>query len=181
MFRERGFAATTTRELADAVGIRGPSLYHHFETKDDLLFGVCQESLRRLAEATRAVEAEPDPRARLVALIDAHVTAIVRDRDLHAAMLIEMRALSGERLRAVIWGRDNHEALVQRSIQYAQEAGVLGSEHSARELSLALLNLLNWTVIWFDPAGPITAPQFARLLASIFLDGTAARVSRRIA
>jgi AcrR family transcriptional regulator len=173
MFRERGFEATTTRDLADAVGIRGPSLYHHFETKDDLLFGVCQESLRRLAEASRPIETQAEPRARLIALIDAHVNAIVRDRDLHAAMLIEMRALSGERQRTVIWGRDDHEALVLRTIEYAQTHGVLRKDHSARELSFVLLNLLNWTVTWFDPRGQMTAAQFAQLIASVFLDGAA--------
>src|SRR5947209_8715591 len=57
LFRERGFADTTTRDIAEIVGIRGPSIYYHFETKHDLLFGVCRESLRRL---TVAIHAMPD-------------------------------------------------------------------------------------------------------------------------
>ncbi|BBX62138.1 TetR family transcriptional regulator [Mycobacterium saskatchewanense] len=37
LFTECGYTATSTRAIADAVGIRQSSIYHHFETKDDIL------------------------------------------------------------------------------------------------------------------------------------------------
>ncbi|MCU1533283.1 MAG: Transcriptional regulator, TetR family [Arthrobacter sp.] len=37
LFTTRGYATTSTRSIAEAVGIRQSSLYHHFSTKDDIL------------------------------------------------------------------------------------------------------------------------------------------------
>src|ERR1700753_612446 len=109
MFRERGFAETTTRDLGKAAGIRGPSLYHHFETKQDLLFGVCRESVRRLEEATNALPSTGTVDEQLAALNLTHLTALLRDRDLHAVGMIELRALTGERRAAIVEAREAYE------------------------------------------------------------------------
>jgi AcrR family transcriptional regulator len=37
LFTNQGYASTSTRAIADAVGVRQASLYHHFATKDDIL------------------------------------------------------------------------------------------------------------------------------------------------
>jgi AcrR family transcriptional regulator len=174
LFRERGFSDTTTRELGEAVGIRGPSIYHHFETKQDLLFGVCRESLRRLDEAMARLPVDGSPEQRIRALIHIHVATIVRDRDLHAAMLIEMRALTGERRAAVVESRDAYERLVRSPIEAAQAAGYIRGDMSARQLTLFLLGLLNWTIFWFRESGTLDADHLADMLTELFLDGATA-------
>lgn len=46
LFAERGFAGTTMRDVAEAVGIRTPSLYNHFESKDELYAAVLERGIR---------------------------------------------------------------------------------------------------------------------------------------
>ncbi|MCV7202172.1 TetR family transcriptional regulator [Mycolicibacterium peregrinum] len=54
LFTNHGYASTSTRRIADEVGVRQASLYHHFATKDDildaLLAGTVDEALRLGAE-----------------------------------------------------------------------------------------------------------------------------------
>src|SRR4051812_22982394 len=54
LFTTHGYSSTSTRRIADAVGMRQASLYHHFATKDDildaLLVGTVDEPLRLAAE-----------------------------------------------------------------------------------------------------------------------------------
>src|ERR1700755_1917850 len=54
LFTSLGYASTSTRRIADAVGVRQASLYHHFATKDDildaLLAGTVDAPLRVAAE-----------------------------------------------------------------------------------------------------------------------------------
>lgn len=174
LFRQHGYEATRTRELAAALGVQKGSLYYYVEKKEDILFEICLESLRRLQEAVDAALRESDdPERRLLLLITTHTTSILRDRDLHATMLLELRSLSGERRRTVVAQRDAYEQGVRRIVGEAQEAGVLREDVDARQLTFALFNLMNWTVTWFRPqrAPALTPPEFADLLASIFLDG----------
>ena len=47
LFTTRGFAATSTRQVAEAVGIRQASLYHYFRTKDDVLEALLSGTVTR--------------------------------------------------------------------------------------------------------------------------------------
>jgi len=81
LFTNLGYASTSTRRIADAVGVRQASLYHHFATKDDildaLLAGTVDEPLRLAAELlSKKGPAAP----RLHALVVADVTQLCASR-----------------------------------------------------------------------------------------------------
>jgi AcrR family transcriptional regulator len=81
LFTNLGYASTSTRRIADAVGVRQASLYHHFATKDDildaLLTGTVDEPLRLAAELL----AEPGPAApRLHSLVVGDATQLCASR-----------------------------------------------------------------------------------------------------
>jgi AcrR family transcriptional regulator len=171
LFRERGFAETTTRDLGKAAGIRGPSLYHHFETKQDLLFGVCRESIRRLEKATDALPETGTVDERLDALILAHVETVLRDRDLHAVGMVESRSLTGERRAAIIEAREAYEQRMERLIAASQAQGLKRTDMSARELTRFLLSMLNWTILWHEAPEETDAEQLATRLSRLFFDG----------
>jgi AcrR family transcriptional regulator len=59
LFTTQGFATTSTRSIADAVGIRQSSLYHHFKTKDDILEHLLEGTVLAGLEFARAVAALP--------------------------------------------------------------------------------------------------------------------------
>lgn len=76
LFTTQGFASTSTRSIADAVGIRQSSLYHHFKTKDDILEDLLEGTVSGGLTFARAVaadatdEAAPGSRLHAVALYD---------------------------------------------------------------------------------------------------------------
>ena len=68
LFAEHGYAGTSTRAIADRVGIRQASLYYHFAGKDELLLELLETSVRpSLAYVSRLIEHE-DRSAALYAL-----------------------------------------------------------------------------------------------------------------
>src|ERR1700682_251916 len=74
LFRERGYSAATTRELASRLGINKASLYYHVARKEDLLHQICMVSMGTIYDAVAAaIEAEVEPTARIRALITAHL------------------------------------------------------------------------------------------------------------
>jgi AcrR family transcriptional regulator len=62
LFAQRGFAGTTLRDVAEGVGIRIPSLYNHFPSKDALYAAVLERGIRPVLNAlTAARQGENDP------------------------------------------------------------------------------------------------------------------------
>jgi AcrR family transcriptional regulator len=175
LFREKGYAATTTRELSDRLHIQKASLYHHIRGKEDLLLVICQESLRRITAAVTEAATRATPERRLHDMVVAHVHSALADRDLHTTMLTDLRSLSPQRRRDVLTRRDAYELLFTEAIAAEQATGRIRDDVDARGLTLSLLNLLNWTIFWYDPNGSRSADDIAEMLASIYFDGARVR------
>lgn len=173
LFRRKGYAQTTTRELAEELGIHKATLYHHIRNKEDLLEALCLESLRRVTVEIQAIPADAPDRLRTVMV--RHLEALLRDQNLHAATLNELQALTPDRRERVVAGRRAYQDLIHRVVADEQDAGRLRTDVDARHLTLGLLNQLNWTLFWFDPAGEDTPEVLAGTLADVFLRGAEPR------
>ena len=174
LFWEKGYAATTTREIADSLGVQRASLYYHIESKEGLLYDLCVESLGNIHDAVaQAIADKTDPLERVRAMIRAHVVSMLEDKEKHATMLTELKALSSSRRVEIIRLRDGYEGLVKDILSEAQDSGVLQKGLSAKELELALLNLLNWTIFWYNPNGELSPENLAELFEKIYLGGVA--------
>lgn len=172
LFWKNGYAATTIRELAELLGVQKASLYYHIAGKEDLLYDICVESLGNIHGAViEALADEGDAHARVRAMIHAHVASMLDDKEKHATMLTELKALSPDRRAAVVELRDEYERLAREVISEAQEAGVLRSDMTAKELQLGLFNLLNWTIFWYRSGGGLAPEELAGKFESLFLDG----------
>ena len=57
LFFHKGFGATTTQDVADAVGLLKGSLYHHIGSKEDLLVGIIDDVHAAAMERLAAAEA----------------------------------------------------------------------------------------------------------------------------
>jgi TetR/AcrR family transcriptional regulator, cholesterol catabolism regulator len=88
LFWHKGFAATTTREIATAVGIQQASLYHHMASKEDLLYKICLSSLERfLGDVPSAVSAVAGPLDRIPVLVRAHLATLLRYQKRNVTLL----------------------------------------------------------------------------------------------
>lgn len=175
LFRRRGYAGATTRELAGLLGMQSASLYHHMGRKEDLLYQLSTDALTRIktdVEGAMAMAATPLERLRV--LIRTHVATALADQDKHATMLIELRALSADRRSEVLALRDGYERLVRRTIEDAQTDGAVRDDLRPKDLAVALLSMLNWSIFWFRPTGELTAATLAEMLSTVFLEGALA-------
>jgi AcrR family transcriptional regulator len=178
MFSERGYAASTTRELARRLGIQPASLYHHIATKEQLLQELCLQSARQIDGAVRAAVARHErPVERLEAAARAHLETTLADLDLHTTALVETRALSPKARKPLEKARSDYEHLIRQLIGDAQGGGYVRAEIDPKWLSLSLLNLLNWSIFWYQPGVGIAAPELTEILLGIYLRG--ALVDRR--
>lgn len=83
LFSDRGYAATSVKQIAEAVQVSAPALYWHFASKGDLLYAVIQSTLSRFLEAaTSAVRgAGTEPREQLAAIVEMYVKTQLTEVD----------------------------------------------------------------------------------------------------
>lgn len=161
-FAGSGYAATSMRDIAGAVGLTPGALYVHFPSKGQLLLAVYAEGVARIGaavDAAVATHAGAPAWERLAAAAEAHLTVLL-DRAGFARVIVRVvpddvpEVAAG--LRAL---RDANEARFVALFAALD----LTPEADARLLRLMLLGALNATQLWAKPdAGGHTAPVIAR-------------------
>ena len=175
LFSRKGYAATSTREVAKLLGIQKATLYYHVESKEDLLFLICQSSLTRIRNNVEtAIRDSNDPLERIRTLICGHIESILRDEAENSTTFTEMFALSEERFERIMRLRDGYEEMVRSVMRDAQDAGIVRQDIEAKYLCLALLGIMNRVTMWYRRGGPLSPHQIGRLLGVLFLSGAAA-------
>ncbi|WP_076482823.1 TetR/AcrR family transcriptional regulator [Williamsia sterculiae] len=69
LFTTHGYAGTSTRKIAEAVGMRQASLYHHFATKEDILVALLRDTVVPSLEVARTATTDVPPAERLLSLV----------------------------------------------------------------------------------------------------------------
>lgn len=177
LFREKGFHATSVREIADAVGILGGSLYAHIQSKDDVLWEIVNAAGDRFFKALEPIAASPlAGLQKLRSAIVAHVTVISRDLDAAAVYTVEWRHLPETRRAAFTQRRDEYESMFRGLVREAIRNGYIAAADEAMATRF-ILSTLNYMFTWYRADGPLPPEEVGRLLADYILDGLRRRTA----
>ena len=171
LFRERGYAATSVRDIAQALDMQGGSLYAHVSSKEDVLWSIVSRAADRFHTAVAALaDANLPAPAKLREMIRAHVRVVTGQQKDAAVFLHEWRLLSQERRDLVGLRRDQYEALFRRVIGDGIAAETFNPV-DPRMAAMALLSALNGVATWYSGDGPLSAEDVADQYAELFLKG----------
>ena len=171
LFHEKGYSATTIRDIANAVGMGSGSPFYHFKTKHDMLRAVVLEGMGAISTAVAsAAHNDKSPRATFEAMLRAHLNQLLgsEGRNFAATLLHESRHLDTDALAEVVTFKDRYEAMWQKTLKDLKRAGLIADDSPLTRLFL--MGALNWTVQWYRPDGPESIEQIARRLAGFVFD-----------
>lgn len=188
-FAAKGYEATSIRDVADAVGMLGGSLYYYIRTKEDLLFALIDDFHRVGMEGVQKAEEEAvaaghgdDPLVMLRAVCVRHAEINLRSRDLSTVFYNDFRHLSADRKKHIVESRRSHQHRIEELIVLAQAAGEVSKDFDPRLAGLAILSFLNATNTWYQPEKDTSGQSIPEFLASLLIDGlTGASVPGRLA
>jgi TetR/AcrR family transcriptional regulator, cholesterol catabolism regulator len=170
IFRERGFAETSMRDIAAAADLSVANLYHHFSGKDEILFFCQDRSLDLMLAAVAEARRLPDgPAPRLRHVLRAHAGAVLDEVE-GAVAHVATEALSDPLRRRIVAKRDRYEHAVRELVG----ACVVNRESANGDVAVltrAMLGALNWTVTWFRPDGEQSASAVADTIANYLIRG----------
>ncbi len=168
-FAERGYHATTTRDIASRAGMSPAALYIHYKTKEELLYQISKVghrlSLEMLAEAR---DAEGGPTERLAVAVRAFVRWHAEHHTTGRVVQYELGALAPEHYAEIVALRRQSEDAIRTIIK----EGVTAGDFDVPDVSgttLAVLSLCIDVARWFNPEGRRTPDEVGALYADLVL------------
>jgi len=167
-FAERGFHATTTRDIAARAGLSPAALYVHYPSKAALLARISLIGHQAaLSLVQRAASEQPaDPMHRLRTVVARFVAWHAENHRTARVVQYELEALPDDARAAVVALRRQIEQAVQDLITAGVQAGVMDVDQP-RRVARAILSLSIDVARWYDPAGRDTAADLGTLYADL--------------
>lgn len=159
LFAERGYAATTMADIGEAVGMRGPSLYKHVGSKQELLAQIMTGTMDDLLRNHRiAVVSCEDVVERLRRTAEAHVRYHARHRLEAFVGTREIRSLEEPHRTEVLRRRAAYEQAFRTLLTEGVEAGRFAIT-TVKLTSYAILDLGMGVAVWYRENGDMTEDQ----------------------
>jgi AcrR family transcriptional regulator len=174
LFNEQGYGATSVADLAARLGLTKSALYHHFDSKEQLL----AEALDHALSALEGVLTEPEatvgtPAERLGFVLHAAVEVLI-ERLPSVTLLLRVRGNSATE-REALERRRAFDQQVTALVNEAQAAGLVRSDIDGAVTTRLVFGMINSVVEWYRPAGPIDRERLAHDVVTIALDGMRTR------
>ncbi len=171
LFQERGYSATSMRDLAQVLGIEAASLYSHIKSKEEILQKICFRMAGEFFNSWADVEKENGSMtAKMSKAMIAHVKVITQNTASSAVFFNEWRHLSEPFLTEFLSMREDYEGRFMQII----DDGVNSGEFKLVDqkfMMLTILSSLNWTHNWYNPSGTLSSEEIGDRLANLLLNG----------
>ncbi len=175
VFRQKGFHAASMADIAQAVNLKKASLYHHVTSKQEILLALLDRAIGLLIEHIEPIALGPQSaEEKLRHMIRTYLRLLAENADLAAVLLFEHRSLEPNQRARHIPTRDRFEALWRRVIVEGQTAGLF-HPHDPALTARALLGIMNWTLTWYRPGGPLTIGEIADRYINLLYSGLLSR------
>jgi AcrR family transcriptional regulator len=172
LFGASGYAGTTMRDIADAVGILPGSLYAHIDGKEQILLEIVNEGIDTfLASAQPATDEDCAADIRMRLAIKGHLHVVADSPQRSRVVFHQWRYLSEPNLGRIVEKRHRYEQIFTEIMQAGVTSGAFNSQLDTRIAVLTVLGALNWTAEWLSPGRPSDANATADRLADTLLQG----------
>jgi AcrR family transcriptional regulator len=173
LFRRKGFDATSTRDIAAAVGMQSGSPFYHFKSKGALLYAVMEEGMRsaiaRQQQALqRAEHAAPDAAGQLRILIRNHFDILLGPgSDFIPVLLYEARSITPRQRAALAELRSEYESRWTPVLDALHTSGQLRAD--VKLARLLMFGALNWSAQWYDRRKEASLDELADAAIALFV------------
>lgn len=174
LFHERGYQGTSMDEIADAVGLTKGSLYHHFDSKTEILTAIYEEAADMVVAQTEG-HSDEEPADAVFRTLIRSILEMIGEHRYHVTIYYqEMRwvrewlpAEDAARIQAKVRSYiDFVDGVIKRGIK----EGTLKKTDS-RLAAYALIGMASWAYQWYDPKGRLGLDGVVDVFAEIYMDG----------
>ncbi|HAX99014.1 MAG TPA: hypothetical protein DCY12_09070 [Candidatus Atribacteria bacterium] len=171
LFSEKGYSATTMRQIAKKAGLASGSLYNHLKRKSDLLLDIHRDFVDEIIEKTKFWEGDEDPcEEKLREVFKTFMKAIFENKLSFKVLLEQETFLPPSVKKEVV--RNVH--LLKQGIQGIIEKGIKKGEIrdiDAKIATFCVFALCNYSLRWINPKGTYSYEQLGGIFFETFFRG----------
>ncbi len=167
LFREKGYIATSIRDISESLDMTSAALYYHFKNKEEILLAIMHLGLSNLILAVEAAVADQEEIwDKIRAAFQTHMRASLDYQDFAYVLLKDLRHLSPEWRDEVVAKRDAYDRYWDRMLAEAREKDVIAEHIDLEMFRLLAFGAINLAISWYKPTGRYSPEQ----IADLFLD-----------
>lgn len=172
LFKDKGYAAASMRDLAQLLGIEAASLYSHIKSKEEILRSLCFDMASEFRKSLDEVEKQKASASeKLRNGIIGHIQVMAKDLTASAVFMNEHRHLSQPYLRDFLLMRINYINRFKSIIEQGVQTGEFKDSIDKKLAVMTLFSSLNWMPMWYDPGSAIDPSQLGYQLADMLING----------
>ena len=173
LFHQQGYDATSMNDVAAALKLSKGGLYHHFQSKDEILYNIMSHAMNiteeRVINVARRIEGAEE---RLRTLIRLHIEAVLSEEDREITVMLHENHPLPPALRRKINGRKkDYVHFVENLVADVQRQRNSTSQVTPRAAAFALVGMINWIYQWYKPDGSLNGDAIVRQYTDIFFRG----------
>ena len=170
LFAEKGFEITTTREIAMAANISSAALYYYFDTKEDLLHQILDETITTGLESIRRIgTSQKTPKKKLSAILRMHTRTAV-DYNKMKLLVHEQKSLTPEHKKLLDKKQEEYVGFLIRILNNLKKKGEIVNINTT-VCAFAFFGMVSWAYRWYNPKGRIKPSKLANIFNQIFTEG----------
>ncbi|MBB6099023.1 AcrR family transcriptional regulator [Deinobacterium chartae] len=172
LFSQRGYHATSMRDLASQLGMQGGSLYAHISGKEELLVEIVGQATDQFEAALNPLRAaDLSPQQKLREAVRAHIRVVTDNLESATVFFHEWQHLSPEAYAKVVARRDVVEKFYRDLLEEGIDKGVFRQDLNVKLTAIMILSVSNWVYTWYREGGPLSAEQIADQYVDMLLPG----------
>lgn len=172
LFEKHGFHGVTVKDIVEACGTSKGGFYHHFQSKDELLYVIHDKFISYVL--TRAFEAKDTydtPTLQLYAIIQSFVKVFDLYKPHISVFYQESLYLKPQFDHLIKKKRDQYKKIIFDVINEGQQKGEFRKELAPEITGMSILGMVNWTHKWYRRDGEKTIEEIAAIFSDIILNG----------
>jgi TetR/AcrR family transcriptional regulator, cholesterol catabolism regulator len=182
LFWEKGYNATSMREIAISYGCRPANIYNFFSDKEEILFEVLREEMEQIINPIKHLEEDDStsPIEQLKFIIESHLKVTLSYRR-SAKLLFDVAldSLSPDKRKKIVDFRDTYDRIIRKVIRRGIDTGYL-PEVDVRLAGFMIASMITRTRIWFHPKKGVSVSELTDFISKFTFNGLeGSRTSRK--
>lgn len=169
LFNQQGYDATSVSDLTSRLGVTKSALYHHVDSKQQILEIALEDALGGLEQAMDAAQRQPTAAERLRSIIRGAVHVLTQ-RQPQVTLLLRLRGNSDIEL-AALERRRRFDHMVTALVREAQSEGLVRADLDAGVATRLIFGMINSVVEWYRVDGPVDPTLLGEEILAVALDG----------